>query len=49
MAETKELKQMAVYSEPALLGDTLLQFIGIMAGEINDYAAVRTNQVMVVL
>ena len=49
LAETKELKQMAVYSEPALLRDTSLQFIGIMASEINDYAAVGTNQVMVVL
>lgn len=48
-AETDELKQMAVYSEPALLGEALLQFVKIVTGEVNNYTAVGTNQMVVML
>jgi len=48
-AETKELKQVAIYSEPAPLRQTLLQFTKVIAGEINNRAAAGTNQMVVVL
>ena len=49
LAETEELKQVAVYSKPALPGQPLLQFTKIVPGEINNCAAVGTNQMVVVL
>jgi len=49
LAETEELKQVAVYSESALLREALLQFAKIMASEINNCTAVGTNQMVVVL
>jgi len=49
LAETKELKQVAVYSEPALLIEALLQINKIILSGINNYAAVGTNQMVVVL
>ncbi len=48
-AETKELKQVAVYSESTLLREALLQFAKVMAGEINNYATVGTDQMVMVL
>ena len=48
-AETEELKQVAVYSEPALLRQAPLQVPEVVAGEINNCAAAGTNQMMVVL
>ena len=49
LAETKELKQVAVYSEPAPFRQASLQFTKVMAGEINNDTAVGTNQMVVVL
>ncbi len=49
LAETEKLKQVAVYSEFALLRQALLQFTKVMTSEINNYAAVGTNQMVVVL
>jgi len=34
-AESDELKQMAVYSESALFGEIILQFLEIVAGEVD--------------
>jgi len=48
-AEANELKQVAVYSEAALLGKTSLQSAKTMAGEVNNYTAVGTNQMVMVL
>jgi len=49
LAETKELKHMAVYFKPVLLRQALLQFTKVMPGEIDNFAAVRANQMVVVL
>jgi len=49
LAETKEFKQVAVYSEPALSSQASLQFTKVMAGAVNDCAAVGTDQMVVVL
>jgi len=49
LAETKELKKVAIYSEPALIREALLQFTKVMAGEINNCATVGTNQMVVML
>ncbi len=48
-AVTEELKQVAVYSESALLREALLQFAKVMAGKVNNYATVGTDQMVVVL
>ena len=46
LAETSEFKQVVIYSKSCLLGETLLCFLQCTPGEINDFAAVRANQVM---
>ena len=42
-AESDELKQMAVYSESALFGEIILQFLEIVAGEVDDCTASGAN------
>jgi len=49
LAQTGELKQAAVYSEPTLLGEPFFQFAKIMTGEINNSTAVGADQVVVML
>ncbi|MBA7604586.1 hypothetical protein ES703_11711 [subsurface metagenome] len=49
LAETNELKKVAVYSEPALFGETSLQRAKMVTGEVDNYTTVGTNQMMVVL
>jgi len=46
LAETNEFKQVVIYSKSCLLGEALLRFLQFATGEINDFAAVRTNQVV---
>jgi len=46
LAETNEFKQVTIYSEPSLLGKALLRFRQFTTGGINDFTAVRANQVM---
>jgi len=46
LAETNEFKQVTIYSKSCLLGEALLRFLQFTTGEINDLAAVRTNQVV---
>jgi len=46
LAETNEFKQVAIYSKSCLLGEALLRFLQFATGEINDFAAVRANQVV---
>jgi len=43
-----ELKQMALYIEPAFQRQFPLYVVQIAAGNIDDYATIRTNQVVVV-
>ena len=47
LAETSELKQVTVYSEPGLLGQALLHLPQFKPGEINHRATVGANQVVV--
>jgi len=46
LAEANEFKQVTIYSKSCPLGEALLRFLQSTTGEINDFAAVRTNQVM---
>jgi len=46
LAEANEFKQVAIYSKSCLLGEALLRFLQITTGEIDDFAAIRTNQVV---
>ena len=46
LAEANEFKQVAIYSESCLLGETLLRLLQFTAGEINNLTAVRANQVV---
>jgi hypothetical protein len=46
LAEANEFKQVVIYSESCLLGEALLRFLQFTTGEINDFAAVRANQVV---
>jgi len=46
LAEANEFKQVAIYSESCLLGEALLGFLQFTTGEINNFAAVRANQVV---
>jgi len=48
LAETNEFKQVTIYSESCLFGEALLRFLQFTTGEINDFATVRANQVVVV-
>ena len=49
LAEANEFKQVVIYSESCLLGEALLRFLQITTGEINNFAAVRANQVVMML
>jgi len=46
LAEANEFKQVVIYSESCLLGEALLGFLQFTTGEINNFAAVRANQVV---
>jgi len=46
-AEADEFKQVAIYSESCLFGETLLRFFQFTAGEVNNLTAVRADQVVV--
>jgi len=46
LAETNEFKQVAIYSKSCLPGEASLHFSQFTTGEINDLAAVRANQVV---
>jgi len=47
LAETDELKEVTIYSEPGLPGQVLLHFPQFKPREINNRAAVGANQVVV--
>ena len=49
LALAQELKEMTIYTKTSLVGQALLQFTQVTGGEVNHGAAVRANQVMVVL
>ncbi|MBA7679416.1 hypothetical protein ES703_87708 [subsurface metagenome] len=46
LAKTNEFKQVVIYSESCLLGEALLCFLQFTTGEINDSAAIRANQMV---
>ena len=46
LAVANEFKQVAIYSESCLPGEALLRFLQFTTGEINDFAAVGANQVV---
>jgi len=46
LAETNEFKQVTIYPKSCLPGEALLCFLQFTTGEINDFAAVGANQVV---
>ena len=48
LAETNELKQVAIYSESSLPGEALLRLCQITVSKVNNPAAVGANQVVMV-
>ena len=46
LADADEFKPVVIYSKSCLSGDALLRFLQFTTGEINDFAAVGANQVV---